>query len=107
MALLNDLATHGRLPWDGVFSAETVQRYKPDKAVYELAVSQLALAPGQIVMVAAHKYDLKAAHALGFRTAFVPRPLELGNPNLSDSAPDPSFDLTVTDLNDLADKLSD
>lgn len=44
-------------------------------------------------MVACHKYDLKAAHAFGMRTAFVPRPLEFGPGVQPDVAPEIWIDL--------------
>ena len=57
------------------------------------------------MMVAAHKGDLRAAAALGFKTAYVPRPLEYGPDREIDTTPDPSFDVNATDFNDLADRL--
>ena len=57
-------------------------------------------------MVAAHKYDLKAAKSLGFLTAFVARPLERGPGGDVDTTPDPSFDINATSFEDLARQLS-
>ncbi|MFF0497096.1 hypothetical protein ACFYU5_11870 [Nocardia aobensis] len=51
------------------------------------------------------EYDIRAAAALGFRTAFVARPLEFGDPALADTAFSDEFDLNVTDFEDLADQL--
>ncbi|HKB03348.1 MAG TPA: haloacid dehalogenase type II [Gemmataceae bacterium] len=59
--LLRDMAAAAGLPWDDVLSAESVRRYKPDPAVYHMAIDRLRLPPGEIMMVAAHKYDLEAA----------------------------------------------
>ncbi len=53
-------------------------------------------------MVAAHQADLKAAAAVGFRTAFIPRPDEAGPNRDVDLTPDPSFDYVATDFHDLA-----
>jgi 2-haloacid dehalogenase len=63
------------------------------------------VAPGEIMMVASHKYDLVAARAQGFRTAFIARPLEFGPGAAVDITPDPAFDCNVTNLEDLADQL--
>lgn len=99
------ITRHGDLPWHAVFAAEMAGVFKPDPAAYHLANHYLGLPATDIMMVASHKYDLRAARALGFRTAFVLRPLEYGDPALADLTPDPEFDLTVTDFADLADRL--
>lgn len=105
-ALLRDLATAVGLPWEQILSAELVRRYKPDPLVYQMAVDRLHLEPDEIMLVAAHKYDLEAAAAAGLRTAFVPRPLELG-PGQRTDQPEPgdSFDLIAHDFIDLATQL--
>jgi 2-haloacid dehalogenase len=62
--------------------------------------------PGEVMMVAAHKYDLEAASALGLRTAFVPRPRELGPGGQPDQpAPGDSFDVVAQDFIELAAQL--
>ena len=100
------MAAAAGLPWDDVLSAESVRRYKPDPAVYRMAVDRLRLPPGEIMMVAAHKYDLEAAAALGLRTAFVPRPHQLGSGGQPDQpAPGDSFDVVAQDFIELAAQL--
>ena len=105
VALLVNMAKHSGLPWDAVLSAELAHQYKPDPEVYLTAADLLGLEPEQVMMVAAHKGDLRAAAALGFKTAYVPRPLEYGPDREIDTTPDPSFDVSATDFNDLADRL--
>lgn len=100
------LKAHSGLPFDATLSAETVGKYKPNPAVYQYAMSALGLSAGEIMMVAAHKYDLKAAKSLGFLTAFVARPLERGPGGDVDTTPDPSFDINATSFEDLARQLS-
>jgi antitoxin YefM len=56
---------------DCILSTELVKSYKPDPRTYQLVPSLLAVRPEQVVMVAAHPYDLAAAAEQGFRTAFV------------------------------------
>jgi 2-haloacid dehalogenase len=99
------LRAHAGLPFDRTLSAETVQHYKPNPAVYQMAISSLEVSPSQILMVAAHKYDLAAAQGQGFRTAFIARPLELGPNGKVDTTPDPSFDFNATSFTDLAEQL--
>ena len=105
VALLVNMAKHSGLPWDAVLSSELARHYKPDPEVYLTAADLLGLAPEEVMMVAAHKGDLRAAGALGLKTAFVPRPQEYGPNREVDTTPDAAFDVVATDFNDLADKL--
>ena len=100
--LLVDMAKNAELPWDLVFSAELARAYKPDPRAYRMLQELLMLGPNEIMMVAAHQSDLRAAQKLGFRTAFVMRPLEYGPQAVPDLTADPSFDVVATDLVDLA-----
>jgi len=59
-----------------------------------------SLAPGEVMMVVAHLYDLRAARAVGLKVAFVPRPSEV------DVTADPDFDVVATDFVDLARQLA-
>ncbi len=106
MALLINLAKHTGLPWDGILSAELVRQYKPDPAVYQMAAQFLGLPPEQVLMVAAHKDDLRAAQAVGLHAAFVQRPLEFGPGRSPDITPEPAFEVHASDLLDLAAKLA-
>ena len=105
VALLVNMAKHSGLPWDAVLSSELAHHYKPDPEVYLTAADLLGLRPQEVMMVAAHKGDLRASAALGFRTAFVSRPQEFGPDREVDTSPDPAFDVVATDFNDLADRL--
>ncbi|TAJ41274.1 MAG: haloacid dehalogenase type II [Reyranella sp.] len=96
---------HAGLPFDAVLTAELARSYKPAPAVYQLAVDYLGYRPDEIMMVACHKYDLKAARAFGMRTAFVVRPLEFGPGAKPDVAPEPWFDLYADSFVALADAL--
>ncbi|MBT3381295.1 MAG: haloacid dehalogenase type II [Lentisphaerae bacterium] len=105
VSLLVNLAKHTNLPWDCVLSSELARHYKPDREVYETAAALLSLPSESIMMVASHKYDLRAAKGVGFRTAWVTRPMEHGPGRKVDTAPDDSFDITASDFLDLAHKL--
>jgi 2-haloacid dehalogenase len=61
ISLLVNMAKNAGLPWDCVLSAELSGHYKPDPEVYQTAAALLDLPPYQIMMVAAHKGDLRAA----------------------------------------------
>ena len=105
VALLVNMAKHAGLPWDAVLSSELAGHYKPDKEVYLKAAQLLGLEPEQVMMVAAHQGDLRAAASVGFKTAFVLRPLERGPNGKKDLTPDPDFDVVADDFLDLARKL--
>jgi 2-haloacid dehalogenase len=99
------LARFAGLPWDCIITAENARCYKPRPEVYDTAVRLLGLAPAEVVMVAAHNYDLAAARACGLRTAFVPRPEEHGPGQRSDLEPAADWDIVAADFLDLADRL--
>ncbi|OCC09343.1 haloacid dehalogenase type II [Streptomyces sp. PTY087I2] len=96
---LLELNAHAGLRWHQALSAEDARTYKPDPAVYRLAVTVAGLPPERLLMVAAHAWDLRGAQALGLRTAYVARPV--GDPPTSSDR----FDLYAKDLADLADQL--
>ncbi len=105
MAAVVAIVKHAHLPFDAILTAELARSYKPAPAVYRLAVDYLGYTPGQIPMVACHKYDLRAARAFGLRTAFIARPLEFGLEVRPDVAPDSAFDCNVDSFTSLADAL--
>ncbi|MEU8358735.1 haloacid dehalogenase type II [Nonomuraea sp. NPDC048882] len=95
-ALLTNLVHHSGLPFDCVVSAELARAYKPLPAPYLTAADLLDVEPGQVLMTAAHAWDLDGARAAGLRTAFVERPLEKGPHGAPDRAEDATSDLAVT-----------
>jgi 2-haloacid dehalogenase len=105
VALLTNMAKHAGLPWDLVLSAELFAHYKPDREVYLGAARLLGLQPEQVMMVAAHNNDLKAAQDLGLKTGFVPRPTEYGPLQHRDFKADGDWDIVAADFNDLAARL--
>jgi len=105
ISLMTDLAKHSALPWDCILGAELARHYKPDREVYQSAADILDLEPGDVMMVAAHLGDLRAAKGVGLRTSFVTRPLEYGPGGKPDLKADASVDLSAKDFNDLADQL--
>ncbi|MGF1527682.1 MAG: haloacid dehalogenase type II [Candidatus Competibacterales bacterium] len=106
VALMVNLARHGKLPWDMILGAEVTGHYKPLPASYRRACQLLDVPVEQCLMVAAHNGDLKAARACGLGTAFVPRPTEYGLGQRSDLAPEDHWDVVAKDLVDLAHQLA-
>jgi 2-haloacid dehalogenase len=103
VALLVDLARHGDLRFDAVLSAELAQAYKPAPEAYRTAARLLGLQPAEVMLAAAHPWDLEGARNAGLTTAFVDRPLEYG-PG-SQAREDPDADVAVGDLRELAARL--
>ena len=97
-----NLAKFASLPWDCVITAEHARRYKPHPDVYRTALALLGLDAHEVMMVAAHNYDLAAAQALGLRTAFVPRPLEYGPGQRTDLVAEGKWDVVVDSVEELA-----
>ena len=107
VALLVDLARFGGLPFDCILSAELCRAYKPDPRSYRMVPELLRLRPEEVMMVAAHADDLRAAAAEGLRTAYVDRPLEWGGSSAGGgaTAAGDSFDVVAGDFVDLATRL--
>jgi 2-haloacid dehalogenase len=106
VAMLVANARYAGLRWDTVLSSDMVQRYKPDPAVYRLAVRLFDAHPSDVMLCAAHNGDLTAAKAEGLRTAFVRRPTEWGPHQRADLGPEDHFDFAARDLVDLAAQLT-
>jgi len=104
-SLLVNMAKFGGLPWDCVFSSDTFNLFKPDPGMYLGAANRLDLKPQEVMMVAAHKADLRAAAQQGLKTAFVKRPHEHGRNNTQDLASEPDFTVNAESFLDLADQL--
>src|ERR1700719_5400172 len=85
IALMANLAKFGGLPWDVILGAELAKHYKPDPETYLSAPYFLDLKPEEVMMCAAHVYDLQAARSHGLRTGFIYRPTEYG-PGPADKA---------------------
>lgn len=101
-----ELARFAGLPWDCIITAENARCYKPRPEVYRTAISLLGLGPEDVMMVAAHNYDLMAARAEGMATAFVPRPLEYGSGQRSDLKAESGWDIIAENFEDLAARMN-
>ena len=87
------------IPFSHIISVENAGVFKPHPAVYRTAARILEQEPAEIMMVAAHSFDITGARACGFRAAYVNR---YGLPN-EESPYQPDF--TVADFHQLADRL--
>jgi 2-haloacid dehalogenase len=103
VALLVELARHAELRFDCVLSAELAHAYKPAPEAYRTAARLLGVEAAELMLVAAHPWDLEGGRNAGLRTAFVDRPLEYG-PG-SPARADPDADESVADLRELAERL--
>ena len=65
-----------------ILSVHPTRRFKPHPATYQHAAEQLATPLQQMMMVAAHDWDIAGAMAVGMRGAYVTRPGMALNPLL-------------------------
>ena len=97
--LLDHLVERLGAPFDEVISVERAGVFKPHPSVYRTAAAELGAEPRQIMMVAAHSFDIMGARTSGYRGAYVNR---YGLPyEVSSCRPD----LCVSDFDELAHEL--
>ena len=99
------MAKRAALPWDCIVSAELFQHYKPDPETYLGTAELLGIAAAELMLVACHPDDLRAARAAGCRTAYVERPLELGPGHPPARVEDGEFDVIAGDFVELAERM--
>jgi 2-haloacid dehalogenase len=100
--IIMDTARRNGLSWDAVVSCEAIGKYKVLPESYAGCARFLQLEPAECCMVACHNFDLDAAKASGFKTAFVRRPHEWGGEGPPDPQPNPHHDFVVDGFNELA-----
>jgi len=106
VSLLLEMAKNAGLAWDVILSAELFHHFKTDPEVYRGAVEMLGYKPAEVMLVAAHTADLRAAQACGLKTGFVPRPLEHGPGGPADLGDGQPFDVQAKDFIELAAKFA-
>ena len=82
------------------FSVESVRKFKPHPAPYQMVLDELGVAAEDALMVAAHAWDLVGAKNTGLETAFVARPGAVLYPKVAKP------DFVVEDLSELVSQLS-
>ena len=85
--------------FDHVLSVDDVECYKPARQAYEYAAKELDVKPGELLLVAAHSWDIAGALAAGCRAAFIERPEKVMNPE------GPQPEISARDVRDFAEQL--
>ena len=67
------LANQVPIEFDAIISVDQVGAFKPSPGIYRKAIQRLGCEPGEIMMVAAHSFDILGAQACGFKAAYVNR----------------------------------
>ncbi len=86
--------------FDKIISVEEAGAFKPHPAVYRAAARLMDVEPAEVMMVAAHSFDIMGARACGYRGAYVNR-YKLPYEDTDKYTPD----LMVEDFSRLADVL--
>lgn len=68
-----DLTRSSGLTFNMLFSSQLLGVYKPSPEAYQKALQLVKLQPEEVVLVAAHAYDLRGAQNVGLRTIYVHR----------------------------------
>lgn len=104
IAMMARLARNVGLPWDAIVGADIGRGYKPQPEVYSASAAAIGLAPAEVMMVAAHNFDLAAARKAGLKAAFVSRPDEYGDGPVGtpDLEPGDDWEAVVPDFMALA-----
>jgi len=81
LSLVIDTSSRNAIGWDAVIPCEMLRVYKPRPEAYRLAAKLLGVAPGEILMVACHNFDLDAARGEGYRQSAMPMDVEHDEPD--------------------------
>ncbi len=81
------------------YSIESIKKYKPHPDTYRMVVNDLGIESEEVLMVAAHAWDLAGAKNVGLQTAFIDRPGTSLYPNVAKP------DYVVNDLSELVNVL--
>lgn len=93
------------IDWDLILSCDVLGAYKPDPRCYRRAAEIVDNSPEEIMMVAAHPSDLRAAAASGYRSAYILPRLEDPGEDYAGKNYEAEFDIVACDFNDLTRKL--
>lgn len=85
--------------FDGNYTVESLKKYKPHPDTYQKVLKDLNVKPEEVLMVAAHAWDLAGAKNVGLQTAFIARPGKTLYPNAARP------DYVVNNLLELVDAL--
>lgn len=93
------------IDWDTILSCDILGVYKPDPRCFARTIEILGCAADEIMMVAAHPSDLRAARQAGFRAAYVLPRLHDPGEDYTDRGLAGEFDIVASDFADLAGRL--
>ena len=105
LLLLANMANHSDIPWDFIISSDLFRHYKPDPEIYLGAIELLGGEAADIMLVAAHNYDLANARKHGMKTAFVLRPAMFGPKQARDLKAEDDWDIITDSIEGVADAL--
>ena len=66
------------------YTIGSIKKYKPHPDTYQMVLDDLQVKPEEVLMVAAHAWDLAGAKNVGFQTAFIARPGKVLYPNVAE-----------------------
>jgi 2-haloacid dehalogenase len=100
-AMTNKLTSAGLAPFfEEMVSVDSVQKFKPAHEVYHFAAKRLGIAPSDMLMVAAHDWDVTGAIRAGCQGAYIARAGQV----VAESSENAHY--IAVDLIDLANQLS-
>ena len=68
--------------FDAMLSVDSVAAYKPSPLAYQHAANHWQVSPQDLVMIAAHGWDLIGAASAGCKTGFIARPGKIIDPHI-------------------------
>lgn len=99
-----DLTRSSELNFNMLFSSQLLGVYKPSIDAYEIALQLVKLQPDEVVMVAAHAYDLRGAQKAGMKTIYIHRWTDDIDENMGQVKTE--FDAFLEDMADLPSVIS-
>ncbi|KAJ5827487.1 Haloacid dehalogenase type II [Penicillium robsamsonii] len=95
-----DLTRSSGLEFNMLFSSQLLGAYKPRPEAYKKGLELVKLRPEEVVLVAAHAYDLRGAQACGLRTVYIHRWTDDIDENME--VVKNEFDVFLENMDDLA-----
>lgn len=94
-----DLTRSSGLSFNMLFSSQLLGIYKPDLRAYQRGLELVKLKPEEVVLVAAHAYDLRGAQKAGMKTIYIHRWTDDVDEDMEKVKKE--FDVFLEDMNDL------
>ncbi|KAJ5872389.1 Haloacid dehalogenase type II [Penicillium soppii] len=99
-----DLTRSSGLDFNMLFSSQLLGSYKPNPEAYQVGLQLVKLQPEEVVLVAAHAYDLRGAKKCGLRTVYVHRWTDDIDENMDEVRGE--FDAFLDNMDGLADVIA-